>query len=97
MCSSVENDLAARGAGIATHEEMFDVLRRVGLAVDESSGIDVSRRVCFGKSGEIIHELPMVRKMSAWSRFYRLLKDLFLLTATTSRGRSTWSSRTTIA
>ena len=27
----VENDLAARGAGIATHDEMFDVLRRVGL------------------------------------------------------------------
>ena len=73
----VENDLAARGAGIATHDEMFDVLRRVGLAVDESFGIDVSRRVCFGKSGEIVYELPMLRKMSAWARFYRPLKDLF--------------------
>jgi 2-polyprenyl-6-methoxyphenol hydroxylase-like FAD-dependent oxidoreductase len=73
----VENDLAARGAGIATHDEMFDVLRRVGLAVDESFGIDVSRRVCFGRTGEIVYELPMLRKMSAWARFYRPLKDLF--------------------
>jgi 2-polyprenyl-6-methoxyphenol hydroxylase-like FAD-dependent oxidoreductase len=56
---------------------MFDVLRRVGLAVDESFGFDVSRRVCFGNSGAIVHELPVLRKMSAWSRFYRPLKDLF--------------------
>jgi 2-polyprenyl-6-methoxyphenol hydroxylase-like FAD-dependent oxidoreductase len=73
----VENDLADRGAGIATHDEMFDVLRRVGLGVDESFGIDVSRRVCFGESGDIVYELPMLRKMSAWARFYRPLKDLF--------------------
>ena len=37
----------------------------------------MSRRVCFGKSGEIVYELPMLRKMSAWARFYRPLKDLF--------------------
>jgi 2-polyprenyl-6-methoxyphenol hydroxylase-like FAD-dependent oxidoreductase len=73
----VENDLASRGAGIATHDEMFDVLRRVGLSVDESFGIDVTTRICFGKSGEIIYEYPMRRKMSAWARFYRPLKDHF--------------------
>jgi 2-polyprenyl-6-methoxyphenol hydroxylase-like FAD-dependent oxidoreductase len=65
----VDDDLASRGAGIATHDEMFDVLRRLGLPVDASFGIDVTRRICFGKSGEIIYEYPMRRKMSAWSRF----------------------------
>jgi 2-polyprenyl-6-methoxyphenol hydroxylase-like FAD-dependent oxidoreductase len=73
----VENDLASRGAGIATHDEMFDVLRRVGLSVDESFGIDVTTRICLGKSGELIYEYPMRRKMSAWARFYRPLKDHF--------------------
>ena len=73
----VENDLASRGAGIATHDEMFDVLRRLGLEVDESYGIDVTRRICFGPSGDIVYEYPMRRKMSAWARFYRPLKDHF--------------------
>ena len=73
----VENDLASRGAGIATHDEMFDVLRRLGLEVDESFGIDVTTRVCFDRSGDIIYEYPMRRKMSAWARFYRPLKDHF--------------------
>ena len=73
----VEDDLASRGAGIATHDEMFDVLRRLGLPVDESFGIDVTRRICFGRSGDIVYEYPMRRKMSAWSRFYRPLKDHF--------------------
>jgi 2-polyprenyl-6-methoxyphenol hydroxylase-like FAD-dependent oxidoreductase len=73
----VEDDLASRGAGIATHDEMFDVLRRVGLHTDESFGIDVTTRICFGKSGEIVYEYPMRRKMSAWARFYRPLKDHF--------------------
>lgn len=72
----VENDLAARGAGIATHDEMFHVMRRIGLSVDESFGIDVERRICFGKAGDIVYEFPMLRKMSAWARFYRPLKDL---------------------
>lgn len=71
----VENDLASRGAGIATHDEMFDVLRRVGLSTDESFGIDVTTRICFDKSGAIVYEYPMRRKMSAWARFYRPLKD----------------------
>lgn len=73
----VENDLASRGAGIATHDEMFDVLRRLGLPADESFGIDVTTRICFGKSGKLVYEYPMRRKMSAWARFYRPLKDHF--------------------
>ncbi|MGZ8265499.1 MAG: FAD binding domain-containing protein [Burkholderiales bacterium] len=73
----VDNDLATRGAGIATHDEMFEVVRRVGLAVDESFGIDVTRRVCLDKAGKIVYELPVRRKMSAWARFYRPLKDHF--------------------
>jgi 2-polyprenyl-6-methoxyphenol hydroxylase-like FAD-dependent oxidoreductase len=73
----VENDLATRGAGIATHDEMFDVLRRLGLAADESFGIDVVRRVCFDRSGAIAYERAVHRRMSAWARFYRPLKDHF--------------------
>ncbi|MGZ5159756.1 MAG: FAD binding domain-containing protein [Burkholderiales bacterium] len=72
----VDNDLAARGAGIATHDEMFEVMRKLGLYVDESYGIDVTRRICFENSGQIAYEFPMRRKMSAWARFYRPLKDL---------------------
>jgi 2-polyprenyl-6-methoxyphenol hydroxylase-like FAD-dependent oxidoreductase len=70
----IEDDLAARGAGIATHEQMFDVLRRIGLTVDESFGVEVQERIVLDASGAIAYEVPMVRLMSSWVRFYRPLK-----------------------
>ena len=32
----VADDLATRGAGIGTHDELFSILRRLGIAVDAS-------------------------------------------------------------
>ena len=35
-------DLASRGVGIGTHVELFAVMRRLGIAVDESFGVPVT-------------------------------------------------------
>ena len=40
------DDLAARGAGIGTHEELFAVLGRLGVAVDDSLGVVPLSRTC---------------------------------------------------
>ena len=85
LFEGVDDDLASRGGGYRDAREMFDVLRHLGLPVDESFGIDVTRRICFGKSGDKRLRIPMRRKMSAWSRFYRPLKDSFTQDAITSR------------
>jgi len=69
------DDLAARGAGIGTHDEMFSVIRRLGLAVDESFGIRLKIRRVFDRTGVVAFEQPLERTMSSWVRFYRPLKD----------------------
>jgi len=73
----VGNDLASRGAGIGTHEELRAVIRRLGLTVDESIGVWVHTRICLDRSGRVTHELATSQLQSSWARVYRLLKDAF--------------------
>ena len=73
----VEDDLASRGAGIGTHEELLAVLRRLGLKVDDTIGIQVRTRICLDASGRVTHQVEQPQYMSAWARIYRLLKDAF--------------------
>ena len=73
----VEDDLASRGAGLGTHDELFAVMRRIGLAVDPSIGVELHSRICLDKSGRIIHEVALPQLMTAWASIYRLLKDAF--------------------
>ena len=73
----VEDDLASRGAGIGTHEELLAVLRRLGLRVDDTIGVNVRTRICLDGSGRVTHRAELPQFMSAWARIYRLLKDAF--------------------
>lgn len=73
----VGDDLASRGAGIGTHEELRNVIRRLGLTVDESIGVWVHTRICLDRSGRLTHQLATPQLQSSWARVYRLLKDAF--------------------
>jgi 2-polyprenyl-6-methoxyphenol hydroxylase-like FAD-dependent oxidoreductase len=73
----VGDDLASRGAGIGTHEEMFDVMRRFGVEVDERVGVRPAARRCLDRDGRIVREDAIPRVLSSWSLFYRALKDAF--------------------
>ena len=73
----VKDDLAGRGAGIGTHEELRAVIRRLGLTVDESIGVWVHTRICLDARGRVTHELGTSQMQSSWARIYRLLKDAF--------------------
>ena len=44
-------DLASRGVGIGTHVEMFDIMRRLGIVVDQSIGQSFSSRFCLAHDG----------------------------------------------
>jgi 2-polyprenyl-6-methoxyphenol hydroxylase-like FAD-dependent oxidoreductase len=70
----VSGDLAARGAGLGTHQDLFDVMRQVGIAVDEKTGIEVSSRVCLARSGEILKEIPFHERKSSWATIWRALR-----------------------
>ena len=69
------DDLADRGAGLGTHPVLFEIMQRVGLCLDESGSTAPKSYVCIGRDNRIVHEMPMRRRMTAWSRLYRPLKD----------------------
>ncbi|MGH6726421.1 MAG: FAD-dependent monooxygenase [Pseudolabrys sp.] len=69
-------DLASRGVGIGTHVELFAVMRRLGIAVDESIGVAVASRICLDRDGKVIAHLPFDKILSSWALFYRALRRL---------------------
>ena len=68
-------DLTGRGAGISTHPQLIDILRRVGIDFDESMGIKVDTVICLDKAGRTYLETRTARTMSSWGRLYRSLRD----------------------
>lgn len=42
-------DLASRGVGVGTHVELFEIMRRLGITVDESIGVATTSRICFDR------------------------------------------------
>ena len=68
-------DLISRGAGIGTHQHLIDILRRVGIAFDESMGVKVAKVLCLDRDGKIVLEKDTVRVMSGWARLYRSLRE----------------------
>jgi len=69
-------DLGDRGTGIGTREELFAVMRRLGIAVDANIGVAVEGRTGLDRDGRAIHELPTPAVTSAWARIWRPLKAL---------------------
>ena len=68
-------DLTGRGAGISTHPQLIDILRRVGIDFDESMGIKVDTVICLDRDGHTYHREKTARTMSSWGRLYRSLRD----------------------
>ncbi len=69
--------LADRGAGIVTHDELFDAIRRAGAVVDASIGCETHARVTLDRAGKVVADMPLDQILTAWGRLYRLLKDVF--------------------
>lgn len=67
--------LAARGAGIITHPDLFDALKRIGIPIDDSFGVDIAGRVAFDRSGAAVGTLDIKQCLTTWGRLYALLKD----------------------
>ena len=67
--------LDGRGAGIVTHEALFAGLRRAGITVDASVGVEVHSRVALDRDGKVVATLPITQILSSWSRLYQLLRE----------------------
>jgi 2-polyprenyl-6-methoxyphenol hydroxylase-like FAD-dependent oxidoreductase len=71
------DDLASRGAGIGTHEQLFEILSRIGIVVDGSLGVVPLSRTCLDSFGKPVASIRRPRVLSSWGRLYRTLKDAF--------------------
>jgi len=69
------DDLTSRGAGIATHPQLIDVMQRIGIAFDDSMGVKLNTVVVLDRGGNVIEQRATARTMSAWARIYRSLKE----------------------
>jgi 2-polyprenyl-6-methoxyphenol hydroxylase-like FAD-dependent oxidoreductase len=68
-------DLAGRGAAIGVTEELFEVLRRIGVRLDTSAGVVVRSIIALDRTGSITHDVPRRPVTDAWARIYRPLKE----------------------
>ena len=73
----VGEELAGRGAGIVTHAELFDVIRRAGATIDDTIGCATHSRVTLDRNGQVVAEIPLHQILTAWGRLYRQMKDVF--------------------
>ena len=69
-------ELAGRGAGISTHPQLHDVMRRLGVPFDDSMGIAIDTVIFLDRDGREYDRRPTVRLMSSWGRVFRSLRDL---------------------
>ena len=70
------DELAGRGAGIATHPQLHDVMARLGVPFDRTMGVYVDKVHLLACSGETLASRYTGRIMSAWARIYHSLKAL---------------------
>ena len=68
-------ELAGRGVGLGTHPQLIAILRRAGIAFDETMGIPVPKVVCLDSAGRTIVAQTSARTMSGWARLYRALRE----------------------
>lgn len=82
----VSDDLSSRGAGIGTHEALREVMRRLGLSIDNSICVVTGSYICWDHTDRLILKVARPRMMSAWAPLYRGLRDN-LHTAKYHRGK----------
>ena len=70
-------ELASRGAGIATHDVLYAALKDVGVTLRESMGIASHGRTLLDAAGEVVHTHEMPQIMTSWGLMYRFLRAQF--------------------
>ena len=66
--------LANRGAGIATHDELYAAVRAAGIELRAEMGVTSHGRVMFDHGGNILHTQDMHQIMTSWGLIYRFLR-----------------------
>lgn len=73
VCERATANLDARGAGIGTHDELFEAMGKAGAKVDELIGIQVQGRAAYDAKGSEIARFDYPQYLTSWGLLYRRL------------------------
>ena len=68
-----QTELSGRGAGIATHTQILDLIESLGLETREL-GVSIGLRRVFGPDGRLVAESARPQLMTSWDRLFTLLR-----------------------
>jgi 2-polyprenyl-6-methoxyphenol hydroxylase-like FAD-dependent oxidoreductase len=66
--------LANRGAGIATHDELYDAVRGAGIDLRDEMGVRSKGRIMFDSDGGLLGTYDLPQIMTSWGLIYRFLR-----------------------
>src|SRR5262245_37750886 len=67
-------ELAGRGAGITTHPELLEALKKCGAGTRDL-GVGVEKRITIDRAGRVIGEKHLPQILTSWDRLQRLLRE----------------------
>lgn len=70
-------ELASRGAGITTHDELYAAFRVAGIALRPEMGVESLGRLVFAPDGSLLGQCEMPQMMTSWGFIYRFLRAQF--------------------
>lgn len=70
-------ELASRGAGIATHDELYAAFVAAGIDLRAEMGVACEGRIVFDRRGEVLGERAMPQIMTSWGFVFRFLRERF--------------------
>lgn len=68
-------DLYGRGAGIVTHKELIDALEVCGASTTDL-GVQITGRVAYNQSSEIIGTVELPQLVTSWDRLHTVIRAL---------------------
>lgn len=74
---ATRDDLQSRGAGIITHQSLFDAFALLGIPDKECMGVLMRTRKTFARNGEVAGSAQHEQIATSWGRVYQLLKRKF--------------------
>ena len=70
-------ELAGRGAGLATHPELLEILAEAGLDPKREIGVPLTERITLSREGAVVGRRTEPQVMTAWSRLFHDLRAVF--------------------
>lgn len=70
-------ELAGRGAGIATHDELYAALAAAGVTLRDEMGVHSQGRQLLARDGSVRASCALPQLMTSWGLMYRFLRAQF--------------------